>query len=436
MKAIEIKGTPISQITPGWLDLIQDDEARTAASAYAVVPLLYRAVRLRCDALTSIPVRVERNESYVNFPFPQKLSELLWMTEASMLLTGSAFWLKRRNSVQVKELQWINPLTMSVSYENGQIVFSQTINGLVTARWTTDDIVYFKEFSITDDIRPGPSAADVALKNVQILDYLQQFAGQFFKSGAMPALLVTTEGSLNEADRERAQAGFNRLLGGVKNAWRILTLRGNWKTQILTPPVKDLAVPELSLEARRSVSHAFGIPLTMLDDAANYATAESHHSSFWQDTIRPRSQYYEDQINQQLLNPLGYDIDLAIEELDIFQEDEAQRAGAYSSYVAAGMKPSIAAQILGIELPGGYSYEMLDDPSAQDTSVNTQMDDDMKKWERKALKAIAAGKSAAVRFDSEYIPAVLASAISGALEGATNDKSIKAVFADEWRGYP
>ena len=61
---------------------------------------------------------------------------------------------------------------------------------------------------------------------------------------------------------------------------------------------------------------------------------------------------------------------------------------------------------------------------------------DLDKWRRKAIKALKAGKSADVTFDSENIPAGLAGAIEGALVSAKTADDISAIFADVWRGYP
>jgi hypothetical protein len=42
------------------------------------------------------------------------------------------------------------------------------------------------------------------------------------------------------------------------------------------------------------------------------------------------------------------------------QEDEGNRASAFAAYVGAGLKPSLVAQLLGLELPVGVEYQDLD----------------------------------------------------------------------------
>ena len=55
-----------------------------------------------------------------------------------------------------------------------------------------------------------------------------------------------------------------------------------------------------------------------------------------------------------------------------------------------------------------------------------------------AEKRLKIGKSAAVEFESEYIPSTLASAIIGALEGVETVEGLVTIFesAEAWKAYP
>ena len=52
------------------------------------------------------------------------------------------------------------------------------------------------------------------------------------------------------------------------------------------------------------------------------------------------------------------------------QEEEVKRSIAYARYVQTGMLPSIAAQIVGIDLPGDMEYEDLD-PDEEEVEPTT-----------------------------------------------------------------
>jgi len=220
---------------------------------------------------------------------------------------------------------------------------------------------------------------------------------------------------------------------------------------------------------------AFGIPQTMLEDAANYATAGEHRMSFWQDTVRPRGLIYEAAINEQLLNPMGLRIYFNYEEMGIFQTDEARRSGAFLSLTQGGMDALSAAEILGFELTeeqrgrieGKRLERMLNDPQITQmnadnasgdaglsekrigTTNNTnghELDpslalrmtegnliDELNKWERKALKRIKQKGNGEAPFVSEVIPASLLGAVQGALEAVKDEEGVRSVFEDARR---
>ena len=452
------KNTKAIVTIPGWAEALMDaDHLHNEQQAFAQVPLIFRAINLRCDTLTSCPIhvysgkgddRVERD-----WPLPQNVVDLVWLTEAAMLLTGSAFWLKRVNGAGVlrEGVQWLNPFTVSVKMKESQLIFEQDKATQNTGPWSIDQMVYFRDFNPSNDIGPGVSATEVSLQSSGLMRYMSQFASVFFEKGAMPITILGINGMTNDNERERLEGFFKKIASGVKNAFRTVAVNTDKiDPKVLSQPMKDLAMPELSTEARHNIAWAFGIPQTMLEDSANYATAKEHRMSFWQDTLRPRGQKLARVINEQLLNPhFGLGMEFAFDEMDLFQEDEEKRSDSYYNYTAAGMRPSIAAQILGIDLPEGVDYDDLDEkyntqPVAQanDTRpINDTNDDnksiheELRRWLRFELRRI--GKDDKREFKSKVIPLSMYGALSGALETAKDEAGIKRVFDDaiKWGVY-
>ena len=431
---------------PGWLEntgASGTDRVSGTSSAYALVPLIFRAVRLRCDAISSVPIHLYslRGGTETAWPFATPLADLIWRTEAALLLTGGAYWLKLDNKVRTTDIQWLNPYSMEVRYQNGQVIFAQSESAPNTGPWQTKQMVYFREFGVADDITPGVSSAQVALEDARLLRYLTRFAAHYFDNGAMPVTLLGFEMTPTQAEVERVQTWFRRMASGIGNAWRVLGLRGKIDPKILTPVPKDLEMPALNNQARHNVAMAFGIPQTMLEDAANYATAGEHRLSFWQDTVRPRGRIYEDVINQQLLNPMGFRIHFDFEEMGIFQVDEAQRAGALLNLVQSGLDTLSALEILGYQLSEEQISRMQRDSASteaarEDAQDETEMLDEVRRWERKALKRVKAGRPAQCEFQSRVIPPGLAGAIEGALGTVQSDAMmVRAVFADVTSAY-
>ena len=58
---------------------------------------------------------------------------------------------------------------------------------------------------------------------------------------------------------------------------------------------------------------------------------------FYDKTIRPECNFIAGELNRQLFAPMGLRFEFLLDGLDVFQEDEAQRAAAFKVYVDAGL---------------------------------------------------------------------------------------------------
>jgi HK97 family phage portal protein len=457
---------------PGWLDELEaTNRVVGTGQAYELVPLIHRAVRLRCDALSSVPMHIyskRGGEAVVEWPFATPLRDLIWRTEAGMLLSGGGFWLKKTNRVRTMDVQWLNPFTVGVNWVDGEMRFTQ--NALATGGngpWSAGEMVYFREFNPMNDILPGASAAGVAMEDARLLRYITRFASIYFENGAMPVTLLGFEQTPSTEERERVEGWFRKQMTGIANAFKVLALRGRVTPTVITPPLKDLVMNELAGQARHDVAMAFGIPQTMLEDAANYATAGEHRLSFWQDTVRPRGRIYEDVINSQLLGPMGMRIEFDYEEMGVFQVDEANRAGALLNLVNAGIDTQTAMEILGYEVTEEQKRRVMEKqrpsppappPAGGGGNANPQMNadgnmttnvvtttgqgkgaaDELGQWERWAGKRIGEGKRIERMFETQGLRSTLAAAIQGGLEEASSLAEVRAIFGAARRGevYP
>lgn len=437
--------TNVKAIThiPGWVEQMEAaDRVSSTAQAYAAVPLVFRVLRLRCDSLASVPVRVTRlrGTSDVGWPFPSDLGGLIWKTEAALLMTGAAYWLILHNRTVTLDVQWLNPLTMSRGKNAAGIeVWVQTV-GAKRQEYTDDEIVYFQEFDLRSDAGPGVGALEVALGDNKLMHYMTRFAAHFFEGGAQPVTLLAIEGNPAQSEIERVEGRLRRAMQGLARAFRVIGLRASIKPQVLTPPLNTLAIPDLDKRTVQNIAWALGIPLSMLLDAANYATASRHDHQFWQTTIRPRGVLYEGVINN-FLKASGYRLEMAFDELDVFQVDEAERSQSLLHLVAAGMPLDVALDVLGYDLTAEQRARVIAEinrpepviaPEPGNEPLNAgKAAGDLRRWERKSLKRLREGRESLCGFESANIPASLAGALEGALEALGRDpRLIRAIFAD------
>ena len=127
---------------PGWVEMLTSDGVPDSVAAlYKRVPTFFRAVQLRCDALSSVPIAIYRGEdTEVDWPYPTKLGELLWRWEASLLLSGAAFGEIITNKARYrKDVRYRNPFDMTVKYDKGIITFKSLaqLAPLASMRWFT-----------------------------------------------------------------------------------------------------------------------------------------------------------------------------------------------------------------------------------------------------------------------------------------------------------
>lgn len=350
------------QYPAGWLDTLnKSGRLYSTGDAYRMVPMLYRAVNLRADALSSVPFQLTRNDQPVEWPWQMNVPQLIKDTERSLLVYGAAYWLRVIKGRTLTGFICLNPANTTWFFDQGKadiydpyrgMIWSQTMNGRLYGPWTIDDIVYFREPSFVDDVGPGLAPSAVALQNAQLSHYLTAFATAFFQGGAQPVTVMNLPEYTDTAEVERFSADINaKAGGGIMNAFKYLFLRSpDLKVTQLTPDINTMQMPELSERTITAVAATLGVPRTMLEaSAANYATADSDRQSFWRETIVPRLNMYESVINSQLLNPLKYQFRFNPETMDVFQTDEAARASSFLQYVQGGIPARSAAQLLGID---------------------------------------------------------------------------------------
>lgn len=437
---------------PGWAQLLQEgDKVNQGYNAYAAVPLVFRAIRLRADSLASVPVKFYRGDAEIEWGFDANFTDLIWKTEAAMLLTGGAYWLKATNRVRVTDIMFLNPYSVQVVYDagTGAISFHQ-VTSVTNNRFTEDEIVYFREYDPIQDIEPGVAAASVALGDAQMMHYMTRFAGKFFEGGAMPVTVLGMQ-QVSDAELKRVEGVFRRVMSGVRNAFKILGVRADSiDIKPLTPPLKDLTMPELYDQSKMNIANAFGIPITMLEEpSANRATAGVHHFSFWAETMRPRGRLFEEVINEQLLEAGGITMQFDFDSMDVFQVDEAQRSASLLNLVNAKIPLDVAIQVLGFDLTDEQMARVDEvaqaSAQARDNFIANTSDQqptaeadresnarairaDLVKWRKVARKRLDNGQNPAYRFYSDVIPPGISKRVYTTLRLAKTNDDIDVIF--------
>jgi hypothetical protein len=183
------------------------------------------------------------------------------------------------------------------------------------------------------------------------------------------------------------------------------------------------------------VAWAFQLNKAVLEDTANRATAQEYRLGLYQDVVEPRARMLEGELNRQLFSGMGLRLEFKFEQMDIYQEDESQRAASLAAIVnAINTNPDVAQfamDILGYDL-SDEQRAMLDaiiqrkndnreqmqqlqqraqeqaQPPAQEqqqqpAQQKTYAQIDLERWQKKCLNRLADGKSADCAFTSTAI---------------------------------
>ena len=446
----------------------------TEGAHYKFIPTLYRAVQLRALAVSSMPFRLMRGEqeydSSANWEnkvgFMPNPFILLQLIEAALTMTGRAYLFRERNQAVTKLMRYILPTSVTPQIDpiKGLTGFKRPVNSIMQD-FTLEDIVYFWLPDPYVEMGPPidyPARAAAAASNVLL--NIDEFTAGFFKRGAIRAMLLTVKGMPIEAERQKLESWWKNVIAGVKNAFGAKIINAEAITPVIIGEgLKELENQTLTREMREDIAVAVGIPMSILfANAANYATSQQDDLNFLQKTVVPECEFIASVLNEQVFKPLKLRLEFLPESLDAFQEDETERAQSLSLLVGALNDPiaEIAMNILGYEIDEDTMAKLvaiwgerkaraerqaeieankpiLPQPIQEpEQPEQNQMQEDMAKWQRKAVKRLQKGQPAACDFESEFIPVDRAASILARLGEAKTADEVLAAFGGNGKGAP
>lgn len=349
------------------------EQEQNEPSFYANVSAMFRACNLSADALSNLPFAIVKGEedfdtsdSWKNkVGFMPNPKELIRLWRLSLIMTNTAYGFMEQTK-GVKKLRYIlsSSITPITNQETGLVGFKRTVGNSPKEYYIGDKpqpILYMWRLDHTTELLPSINTEFEAMKNAAgILFYSDWYINSFIQRGGIKPSVMLVKGVPNKADREEIESiwdkimrGYYKYLGKVFNADAIDVKQVGEGIE----NIKDQALMNSKVS---DIAMAIGMPLSLLlANSANYSTAMTEYSGWYRDSITPWANFIQDCLNEQIFTALGMRFEFRPEISDPGQEDEVQRAGAFNIYCNR-MKPSIAAQIVGIELPEGVEYKDLD----------------------------------------------------------------------------
>ncbi len=407
----------------GW-DLVTGK--KTGDNKYSVSPWAFSCMNIRGSELANIPWRLTRNGKVVeshpiidmltNFGTESNYAEGVSATEIDLLLTGNAFWLR-----DFDMLKRLNPNTVEVKATRAGISsFVQTIDGQVVNTFDRDEIIYFREFNPDSDLLAGIPVMTIIKNAIGQEKEAGEYVEAFFKNDATPSLLLTTEQTISEPEMNRTLRWWKSKFGGVKKSHQPAIAGKGLKAQILSRSVKDNALIEIREQARDDICTGMRVPKVLLSMAdATYANAAEARKFMIEDLILPRSKYYEDVINQDLIQKIDSSL--------LFEFDPGQLPILQESSTAKWDRLNEAEQS-GV-ISKEFTRQQMGWPETSAPEMTSEQET-LRAWRRKSLKAVKKGEPADVDFKTDEIALTRQAAIRAQLSKATTVSDVGKVFND------
>ena len=311
-KKIDKRGISLNTIFPD-ADVFDSDKALTLTS-------VWNAIRLLSESVSSLPITVYRKENngdkvedvnnriynLIKFKpnnFQNKITFFEYVMY-SVLTDGNAYvQIVRDNSANPVQLLPLNPDYVNIFIKENEL-FYQMDGGSVL---DSSDVLHIK--LITDDGIEGLSPIDQCAKAINWSLSMEEFGSTFFKNGAKPSSVLSTDRALSETAIERLKNSFNSSYAKLKssNSTIILEEGLSFKPISISPEqAQFLASRQFGIE---EIARIFNIPPHMLKDLSksSFNNIEMQSQEYVTYTLMPYLTRIEQEMNLKLFrtNELG-----------------------------------------------------------------------------------------------------------------------------------
>ena len=261
-------------------------------------------------------------------------------------LAGTAYWEKERSAsgavVGLWPLRpdWISPVKSSSEFIAYYIYEVPGTNQKIPI--PREDVLVFKNFDPLNMYNGWPPVA-VAARVGDVDNSTTDFISMFWKSGGMPAGILSTVQHLQDAQVTSIRKRWAKRYGGFKNWQSPAILDADAKFQKVGLSFQEMGFEVLDERNEARICMVMDVPPILVGAAvglkrstySNYAEARK---AWWQDTLAPMYQHYDDVMNTQIAPDFGDNIILKwdFSSVAAYQEEATQLWTRYLEGLRAG----------------------------------------------------------------------------------------------------
>lgn len=322
------------------------------------------AIRLISEAIAGVPMRVTRQQvvdgemqwidddnheasDLLQDPNPyHSFDEIIQHVVQSLILTGNAFVGIEDEDVETEiglELWPLETKKMELVKDStkGYPVAFLYDPQVAKIRYETDQMWYTRLYNLND---PYYGRGRITPIHKQILTdyYVDLYHKGYFKNGAVPGGVLSTEQPLADDAIEITKKEWNRTYQGAEKANSVAVLGSGVQYQTITPPLKDMAFQDLIRLNREKIYAVIGIPPSVggVYEYANYANAMIQEKTYWRHTLIPLARIIASTLTRQVMykrfdDDHRFEFDLS--NVEALQEDRLEKAKTYTTLVQGGI---------------------------------------------------------------------------------------------------
>lgn len=349
-------------------DMVRSSNYRDA------IGVIYRCIDIRSASISSMPFTILKGEEVFidsetawekpGYEWVNDISNLLYLTESSLLLSSEAFWMKNKALTQrMMNLRWLAAPYINPVYDAAQGIVGFKRNlGQGDDTFKPEQIVYFWIQNPMGELTPDiPQVLAAATSAGVILNY-EEFVSKFYERGAVKATILKVDRSTPPKERARLREFWQNMMSGVKSAYNTEVVSGDVESEVIGEGAGDSEKTEILTSRRKDIATAMGVPYSLLfgDTSSSYTAGPTEEKNYLNYSVIPRARLIQSFLNKQLFAEFGLQFRFNFGALPAFKEAGEIISKIFTTYTEALMPHSVAARIAGITLPEGISYEDLD----------------------------------------------------------------------------
>lgn len=289
-------------------------------------------------------------------PCPELDPYSFWAWTASTIeIYGETYWIKLRNGRRNRTSGFIpmHPSMVQIFRDTDGTTMYRFM-GRPNQVYPADDIVAFRAFN-PDNLMRGMSRLEPLRLTLMNEDSSRRAMAAWWKNGARPSGVLTSERELGTAGRERLKMAFQSEHQGSGNMGRLVVLEDGVTFAPMQYNADEMAYIEGRKLSREEVAAVMDLPPTAIQilDHATFSNVTENMRSLYRDSMAPRIEFIESCVNWQVGTEFDGPKVMKFAVAEQLRGAFEQRAEAVAKLIQCGVfKPAEGRQLFDLNIAG------------------------------------------------------------------------------------